>query len=119
MVRSPAGGGRACEGAGGGVGEAGIPRAHVFPSPPRPGTETSAADTVPPAIKRERSRRLRELSDERSREHWRSKLGSEDVVLVDRPGRGYGDDYSPWLVQGKIGELVHVRGGAVTEEGLL
>ncbi len=27
-----------------------------------------------------------------------TKVGSEDVVLVDRPGRGYGDDYSPWLV---------------------
>ena len=31
---------------------------------------------------------------------WRAKLGREDVVLVDRPGRGYGDDYSPWLVDG-------------------
>ena len=29
-----------------------------------------------------------------------SKIGREDVVLVDRPGRGYGDDYSPWLVDG-------------------
>jgi threonylcarbamoyladenosine tRNA methylthiotransferase MtaB len=101
------------------VAEAGISRVHVFPYSPRPGTETSAADTVPAAVKRERSRRLRELSDERSREHWRSKLGSEDVVLVDRPGRGYGDDYSPWLVRGEVGELVRVRGGAVTEEGIL
>ena len=74
---------------------------------------------MPAAVKRERSRRLRELSDERSREHWRSKLGSEDIVLVDRPGRGYGDDYSPWLVRGEVGELVSVRAGAVTEEGIL
>jgi histidine triad (HIT) family protein len=27
-------------------------------------------------------------------------------VLVDRPGRGYGDDYSPWLVDAPVGELV-------------
>jgi threonylcarbamoyladenosine tRNA methylthiotransferase MtaB len=101
------------------VAEAGISRVHVFPYSPRPGTETSAADTVPAPVKRARSRRLRELSDKRSREHWRSKLGSDDVVLVDRPGRGYGDDYSPWLVQGEVGELVRVRGGAVTEEGIL
>ena len=101
------------------VGKAGISRVHVFPYSPRPGTETAAADTVPAAVKRERSRRLRKLSDERSREHWRSKLGREDVVLVDRPGRGYGDDYSPWLVQGAVGELVRVRGGSVTEEGIL
>jgi hypothetical protein len=42
-------------------------------------------------------------------------------VLVDRPGRGYGDDYSPWLVPetAPVGELVHVRGAAVSEEGVL
>ena len=40
-------------------------------------------------------------------------------MLVDRPGRGYGDDYSPWLVRGPVGELVRVRGQAVTEEGIL
>ena len=40
-------------------------------------------------------------------------------MLVDRPGRGYGDDYSPWLVDAPVGELVHVRGRGVTEEGIL
>ena len=40
-------------------------------------------------------------------------------MLVDRPGRGYGDDYSPWLVDAPVGELVRVRGAAVTEEGIL
>ena len=24
-------------------------------------------------------------------------------MLVDRPGRGYGDDYSPWLVEAPVG----------------
>jgi threonylcarbamoyladenosine tRNA methylthiotransferase MtaB len=101
------------------VGEAGISRVHVFPYSPRPGTQTAAADTVPAAVKRERSERLRELSRQASLERWRSKLGREDVVLVDRPGRGYGDDYSPWLVRSKVGELVRVRARAVTEEGIL
>ena len=119
IVGFPAEDERAFERTLGVVAEAGISRVHVFPYSPRPGTETSAADTVPAAVKRERSRRLRELSDERSREHWRTKLGSEDVVLVDRPGRGYGDDYSPWVVQGEVGELLPVRGGSVTEEGIL
>jgi hypothetical protein len=51
---------------------------------------------------------------------WREKIGADDVVLVDRPGRGYGDDYSPWLVEsGQVGELVRVRGAAVSEEGIL
>jgi hypothetical protein len=70
-------------------------------------------------VKKERSARLRESSRLACLVHWRRKLGRRDLVLVDRPGRGYGDDYSPWLVGGKPGELVPVRGGAVTEEGIL
>jgi hypothetical protein len=40
-------------------------------------------------------------------------------VLVDRPERGYGDDYCPWRVAGEVGSFVRVRGAAVTEEGIL
>jgi threonylcarbamoyladenosine tRNA methylthiotransferase MtaB len=98
---------------------AGISKVHVFPYSPRPGTETAAEDTVPTAVKRERGERLRDLSRVASLERWRTKVGREDVVLVDRPGRGYGDDYSPWLVRGEVGEFVRVRGRAVTEEGIL
>jgi threonylcarbamoyladenosine tRNA methylthiotransferase MtaB len=101
------------------VAEAGITKVHVFPYSPRPGTATAAADPVPRAVKRERSERLREQSRLASLERWRSKLGRDDLVLVDRPGRGYGDDYSPWLLRGEVGELVAVRGRAVTEEGIL
>jgi threonylcarbamoyladenosine tRNA methylthiotransferase MtaB len=101
------------------VEEAGVSAVHVFPYSPRPGTVTAAADTVPKAVKRERSARLRALSREASLRRWREKIGREDVVLVDRPGRGYGDDYSPWLVSGPVGELIPVRGRAVTEEGIL
>jgi tRNA A37 methylthiotransferase MiaB len=74
---------------------------------------------VPKAVKRDRSARLRELSRERTLRRWRAKIGSTDVVLVDRPGLGYGDDYSPWLVDAPVGELVQVRGAAVTDRGIL
>jgi len=74
---------------------------------------------VPSSLKRERSARLRAASEAACLARWRSKLGSEDVVLIDRPGRGYGDDYSPWLVEGEIGELVRARAAAVTEEGIV
>jgi len=97
---------------------AAISRVHVFPYSPRPGTKTAAADTVPLEAKRERSARLREASRAASLGRWREKLGREDVVLVDRPGRGYGGDYSPWLVDAPVGELVRVRGAEVTEEGI-
>ena len=52
-------------------------------------------------------------------DRWAAKVGREDMVLIDRPGRGYGADYSPWLVDAPVGELVPVRGGAVVEEGIL
>ncbi len=101
------------------VGAARFTKVHVFPYSPRPGTVTAAHDPVPAEVKKERSARLRAASEAACLERWRSKLGSEDVVLVDRPGRGYGDDYSPWLVEAPVGELVRVRAGAVSEEGIL
>ena len=101
------------------VERAGITKVHVFPYSPRPGTKTAAADPVPPQAKKERSARLRALSDAACRARWAEKVGRDDVVLVDRPGRGYGDDYSPWLVDAPVGELVRVRGAAVGEEGIL
>jgi threonylcarbamoyladenosine tRNA methylthiotransferase MtaB len=101
------------------VDEAGITKIHVFPYSPRPGTATALDDTVPPAVKKERGARLRAASDAACQAHWRAKLGAADVVLVDRPGRGYGDDYSPWLVEAPVGELVRVRARAVREEGIV
>jgi threonylcarbamoyladenosine tRNA methylthiotransferase MtaB len=100
------------------VAAAGITKVHVFPYSPRPGTATAARDPIPPAVKKERSRRLRAASDAACLARWRHKLGREDVVLVDRPGRGYGDDYSPWLVDADVGELVRVRGASISEEGI-
>jgi threonylcarbamoyladenosine tRNA methylthiotransferase MtaB len=100
------------------VGTAGITKVHVFPYSPRPGTATAEEDTVPPAVKKERSARLRALSDEACRRRWLAKVGTQDVVLVDRPGRGYGDDYSPWLVDAPVGDLVQARARGVSAEGI-
>jgi threonylcarbamoyladenosine tRNA methylthiotransferase MtaB len=101
------------------VAEAGITKVHVFPYSPRPGTRTAEDDRVPAAVKKERSARLRALSADLCSRRWAAKLGCEETVLVDRPGRGYGDDYSPWLVEGPQGEFVRVRGHSVTEEGIV
>jgi threonylcarbamoyladenosine tRNA methylthiotransferase MtaB len=101
--------------------DAGLTKIHVFPYSPRPGTVTARDDPVPAHEKKRRSTRLRAASHEACLARWRTKIGEPDVVLVDRPGRGYGDDYSPWLVPGDVpvGALVPVRGGAVLEEGIL
>ena len=101
------------------VATAGITKVHVFPYSPRPGTRTAAEDTVPPQVKKERSARLRVASEEACRRRWRGKLGSGDVVLVDRPGRGYGGDYSPWLVDAPVGSFARVRAHTVVAEGIV
>ena len=101
------------------VERAGLTKVHVFPYSPRPGTVTAEDDRIPSALKKERGARLRALSHELCLRRWQTKLGAADEVLVDRPGRGYGDDYSPWLVDAPVGELVRVRGARVTEEGIL
>jgi threonylcarbamoyladenosine tRNA methylthiotransferase MtaB len=101
--------------------KAGLTKVHVFPYSPRPGTGTAGEDPVPPRVKKERSARLRAASHTACLAHWRTKVGRDDVVLVDRPGRGYGDDYSPWLVPtaAPVGSLVNVRGASVSEDGIL
>jgi threonylcarbamoyladenosine tRNA methylthiotransferase MtaB len=101
------------------VAEAAITKVHVFPYSPRPGTETAALDSVPPEVKKARSALLRDASHRACLARWHEKIGADDVVLVDRPGRGYGDDYSPWLVDAPVGQFVPVRGAAVSEEGIL
>ena len=92
---------------------------HVFPYSPRPGTATAADDPVAPQVKKERGARLRALAHELELRRWAGKLGGDDVVLVDRPGRGYGDDYSPFLVEAPVGAVVRVRAQAISEEGIL
>ncbi len=101
--------------------EAGITKVHVFPYSPRPGTATASVDSIPPEVKKRRSARLRADSHEACLRRWRGKLGDEDEVLVDRPGRGYGDDYSPWLLDraAPVGELVRARATAVGAEGIV
>ena len=101
------------------VERSGIARVHAFPYSPRPGTATAGADTVPASVKKERGARLRALSDQLSRRRWLARVGSTDRVLVDRPGRGYADDYTPWLVDGAVGDLLRARAVGVSEEGIL
>jgi threonylcarbamoyladenosine tRNA methylthiotransferase MtaB len=74
---------------------------------------------VPRAVKRERSARLRAASETACRVRWLRRLGSEDTVVVDRPGRGYADDYTPWLLDAPVGAVVRARATGVAEEGIL
>jgi threonylcarbamoyladenosine tRNA methylthiotransferase MtaB len=97
----------------------GLTKVHVFPYSPRPGTSTEGADLVSREEKRRRSAELRRVSEEACRSRWEGRLGSLDTVLVDRPGRGYADDYTPWLLDAPVGEIVRARAIGVCDEGVL
>ena len=101
------------------VAAAGMTKVHVFPYSRRPGTRTAADDPVAPAVKKDRSARLRAASDAACRARWERRLGSEDVVLLDKPGGGYADDYTPWLVDGAVGEMVRARAVRVSDKGVV
>jgi threonylcarbamoyladenosine tRNA methylthiotransferase MtaB len=89
---------------------AGFTRVHVFPYSPRPDTRDAGIDPVPPAVKAERSRIVRELADRQAAAHRRRLRGSRQLVLVESAdGRGYSADYTPLRAPGgSPGELVEV-----------
>jgi threonylcarbamoyladenosine tRNA methylthiotransferase MtaB len=101
------------------VERAGVTKVHVFPYSPRPGTATEGADDVPVQVKKERAARLRESSKIACLRRWRGKIGMAESVLVDRPGRGYAGDYTPWFVDGPVGETVQAEAKNVTEQGII
>ena len=94
------------------VREAGFTKVHVFPYSPRPGTVDAGDDPVSPAEKRRRSEVLRRLSDDQGAAHRAAKVGGRELVLVEeRDGRGYSDDYTPFVVPGAAaGKLLPVLG---------
>ena len=67
---------------------AGATKVHVFPYSPRPGTVTAGEDTVPKAVKKERSARLRALSHEACLRRWREKLGARTSSSSTDPAAG-------------------------------
>jgi threonylcarbamoyladenosine tRNA methylthiotransferase MtaB len=83
------------------VREAGFAKVHVFPYSPRPGTADADSDPVSAAEKRRRSEQLRALSDAQGAARRVAKIGNRELVLVENAdGRGYSDDYTPFVVAG-------------------
>jgi threonylcarbamoyladenosine tRNA methylthiotransferase MtaB len=94
---------------------AGITRVHTFPYSPRPGTVAERlGDRVAPEEKKRRASELRGRSEVRSRHHRSHKLGSTELVLVDKAAEaqcsGYTEDYTRCYLPadaGSRGELVN------------
>ena len=57
---------------------------HVFPYSKREGTPAATrSDQVPPEIMRQRAAQLRELSDELRDSDFASRMGTEELVIVE------------------------------------
>lgn len=84
---------------------------HVFPYSARRGTPAAGLpDQTPPAERKERSRRARDLGASKKREFYRSQVGSRASVLVEgeaagEPGwlKGYSRNYLPVTLAGPPG----------------
>ena len=103
-----------------------VTQLHVFSYSERPGT---AALRIPykvsPQVKHERSQRLLELSDRKTRAFYEAHIGREATVLVEKPRRGmpahgFTDNYirvEMDSAQVQENSLVHVRLGGLNAAG--
>ena len=107
--------------------ELGMSKVHVFSYSPRPDTDAAMADdAVTPEEKRERSRRLRDLSDRLGFAHRLGRVGGRDAVLVEKclddgALTGLGADYSRFVLPagaGEPGDLVPVEVAGLAGEHL-
>jgi threonylcarbamoyladenosine tRNA methylthiotransferase MtaB len=98
-----------------------IVHAHVFPYSPRTGTPAARMPQVPPAMVRARAARLRQAAAERRSGWLRSLVGSEQQVLVERPGdRGHAGNFAEVeLPSSEVGEIVTVTINAVKDGKLI
>ncbi len=110
------------------VKKCGFLKVHAFRYSPRPGT--AAADfpgQVPHSVKKERMRRLLEVTGKVRRERLRAMVGRELDVLIEKrlvPGRyrGRADNYAEVEVQGsklEVGGLYQVRVTGLVEDMLV
>ncbi len=109
---------------------AGFMKIHVFPFSAREGTPAATyPDQIPAEVKKERVQRLSELGTQLAREYYKSLVGCEFDVLVeresgDRPGwvSGTACRYAPVQIPDgatAIGEIVTVTGRSVEDDGVI
>jgi threonylcarbamoyladenosine tRNA methylthiotransferase MtaB len=109
------------------VEDLGMGKVHVFPYSPRPGTPAAEMEGRPhPDVLRERSRRLRDLSDRLGLAHRAGRVGSRDRVLVEAAHEdgtlgGLGADYTRFVLPAgcaRPGEIVEVLVAGVAGQHL-
>jgi threonylcarbamoyladenosine tRNA methylthiotransferase MtaB len=82
---------------------------HVFPYSPRGGTPAARMPQVPKATIKARAARLRQVGAQRVAQHLSSRVGAQDLVLIERDGLGRTPDFVEVDVRGAVGEIVRTR----------
>jgi threonylcarbamoyladenosine tRNA methylthiotransferase MtaB len=88
-----------------------IVHAHIFPYSPRAGTPAARMPQVAPEVAKTRAARLRAAAATRRHTWLNSLIGSEQQVLVERPGdRGHAGNFAEVrLAPNPVGEIVSVK----------
>jgi threonylcarbamoyladenosine tRNA methylthiotransferase MtaB len=77
------------------VAECDIVMGHIFPFSPKRGTPAALMPQVPPAMIKERARRLREACAGRKAAWLQKLVGTRQKVLVEKDGRGHAENFAP------------------------
>ena len=81
-----------------------IVHAHIFPYSPRAGTPAARMPQVPPEVRKARAARLRQAAERRRASWLESLIGTEQAVLIERPGdRGHAPNFAEVRVQSPFG----------------
>jgi len=91
------------------VDDAGLTMLHVFPFSPRPGTPAARMPQVPRDVARERAARLRDKGTVALLRHFDTLIGSEQTLLVEKPGLGRTPSFVPVAFAGEAGDFIRVR----------
>ena len=98
------------------VDDAGLSMLHVFPFSPRKGTPAARMPQVPRAVAKERAGRLRAKGDEALAKHLAGLVGSNQTVLIEKPGLGRTPCFAPVHFAGTVLPAafarVHISGAA-------
>src|SRR5579871_6142157 len=80
---------------------------HVFPFSPRPGTPAARMPQVPSTVAKARARRLRQHGRHATARYLAGRVGHEERVLVERPGKGHGECFAEVEFEGgEPGEIL-------------
>jgi threonylcarbamoyladenosine tRNA methylthiotransferase MtaB len=92
------------------VEECDIVMGHIFPFSPKKGTPAARMPLVAPAVVKERARRLREACAGRRAAWLQGLVGTRQLVLAEKGGRGHCENFAPVrLREGQQGAIRHPR----------